>query len=199
MFAYDLGRQLEDLPSYARRDVDTPDMSLGFYDWVLAYDHHTGTSWLVTTGLPDGGEASARARQAQVMEALSAWQARAAVRHDSPEQFRLTAPLVSNMTPDRYIAMVRQAQAYIAAGDIYQVNLSQRFASRVGRIAVGALSTPAAGESGAVWRLSRHMRPLGSVGIAGALPARAQRRRGDPAHQGYAAARTDARRGCRTG
>ena len=84
MFAYDLGRQLEDLPSYARRDVDTPEMSLGFYDWVLAHDHHTGTSWLVTTGLPDGGEASARARQAQVMEALSAWQARAAVTmHDA--------------------------------------------------------------------------------------------------------------------
>ena len=114
------------------------------------------------------------------------------------EHFRLTAPLVSNMTPDRYIAMVRQAQAYIAAGDIYQVNLSQRFASRW---------------EGSPWALYQRLRrespvpfgafldywrPLGGVCLAGALPARAQRRRGDPAHQGYAAARTDARRGCRT-
>ena len=33
------------------------------------------------------------------------------------------------MSRERYVAMVRRAQEYIAAGDIYQVNLSHRFAS----------------------------------------------------------------------
>ena len=41
-FAYDLGRQLEELPSRARNDVPTAELSLGFYDWVLAHDHQNG-------------------------------------------------------------------------------------------------------------------------------------------------------------
>jgi anthranilate synthase component 1 len=36
--------------------------------------------------------------------------------------------LESNVAPERYMEMVRQAQEYIAAGDIFQVVLSQRFA-----------------------------------------------------------------------
>ncbi len=130
MFAYDLGRQLEDLPSFAFRDVDTPEMSVGFYDWVLAHDHHTGTSWLVTTGLPDRAATYALARQTEIMGILAAWQSRNGAREDTMTDFRLTTPLASNVTHKQYLAMVQQAQAYIAAGDIYQVNLSQRFAAQ---------------------------------------------------------------------
>jgi len=130
VFAYDLGRQLENLPSYALRDVSTPEMSLGFYDWVLAHDHHTETSWLVTTGLPDGTESAAEARQAQVMEILAVWQDRNGAGENAGADFRLTTPLASNVTREQYLAMVRRAQAYIAAGDVYQVNLSQRFAAQ---------------------------------------------------------------------
>jgi para-aminobenzoate synthetase component 1 len=36
-------------------------------------------------------------------------------------------PIRSNFTKDKYLAAIRRAKAYIAAGDIYQVNLSQRF------------------------------------------------------------------------
>ena len=128
-FAYDLGRQLEELPSQARSDVPTPEMSLGFYDWVLAHDRQTDTSWLVTTGLPEGSETAAAARQAQILDILAAWQTQANGRRHGREPFRLTTPLASNMTRAQYVAMVRRAQEYIAAGDIYQVNLSQRFAA----------------------------------------------------------------------
>ena len=128
-FAYDLGRQLEELPSYAHCDVPTPEMSLGFYDWVLAHDHHTDTSWLITTGLPDRTEERTAARQARVMRILAAWQNRNGAGENAAAGFRLTTPLASNVTREQYLAMVRRAQAYIAAGDIYQVNLSQRFAA----------------------------------------------------------------------
>ena len=128
-FAYDLGRQLEELPSYAQSDVPTPELSLGFYDWVLAHDHHTDTSWLITTGLPDRTEERTAARQAQVMRILAAWQNRNGAGENAAAGFRLTTPLASNVTRKQYLAMVRRAQAYIAAGDIYQVNLSQRFAA----------------------------------------------------------------------
>lgn len=128
-FAYDLGRQLEELPSYARCDVPTPELSLGFYDWVLAHDHLANTSWLVTTGLPDGAEERAAARQAQIMDILAAWQSRNGAGEGAADSFRLTTPLASNVTREQYLAMVRRAQEYITAGDVYQVNLSQRFAA----------------------------------------------------------------------
>jgi aminodeoxychorismate synthase component I len=38
----------------------------------------------------------------------------------------------SNMTKDEYIEMVRRAKDYIAGGDVYQVNLSQRFTATLG-------------------------------------------------------------------
>ena len=127
VFAYDLGRQLEELPSTAVSDVATPELSLGFYDWVLALDHHLGLSWLVTTGLPGRTGESALARRTQIMDILAAWQAHPDDRRSGTGDFRLTGPLAANLTRDQYLDMVRQAQAYIAAGDVYQVNLSQRF------------------------------------------------------------------------
>lgn len=128
-FAYDLGRQLEVLPSRVPSDIDIPELSLGFYDWVLAHDHHMATSWLITTGLPDRTDAAASARQAQIMDMLAGWHARNGSRASDAGNFRLSTPLAANLTREQYLAMVRRAQAYIAAGDIYQVNLSQRFAA----------------------------------------------------------------------
>lgn len=142
-FAYDLGRQLEELPTSARCDVPTPELSLGFYDWALAHDHQTQTSWLVTTGLPDGTAAAAGARRAEIMDILAAWQSRNGDTGAAREDFRLTTPLESNLTRAQYLDMVRRAQEYIAAGDIYQVNLSQRFA---------------AGWQGAPWALYQRLR-----------------------------------------
>jgi para-aminobenzoate synthetase component 1 len=40
---------------------------------------------------------------------------------------RTAGPLVSNFTPDQYRRAVQRCIEYIAAGDIFQVNLSQRF------------------------------------------------------------------------
>ncbi len=44
-----------------------------------------------------------------------------------PVASRLDCPIISNFTRDDYLVAVRRAKEYIAAGDIYQVNLSQRF------------------------------------------------------------------------
>lgn len=52
--------------------------------------------------------------------------------HMSPrgmEPVRMQGRWSSSFTRDRFIAAVERAQEYIAAGDIYQVNLSQRFRS----------------------------------------------------------------------
>jgi para-aminobenzoate synthetase component I len=68
---YDLGRHLERLPALARADRQSPDLSLGFYDWVFSQDHLDGRSRIFTTGLPTGTPAASRLRRDQILSWLS--------------------------------------------------------------------------------------------------------------------------------
>ncbi len=120
-FAYDLGRLLEQLPTLTTGDPALPELDVGFYDWVLAADHLTGQNWLVATGLPTGGAGAAHARVVEIQERLASPPTRLGKVTELP-----TPRLRSNVCRSDYLAAVRRAQAYIAAGDIYQVNLSQR-------------------------------------------------------------------------
>src|SRR3954452_1458279 len=63
---YDWGAVLERLPKNRYDDLRIPDVVLGFYDWVLAWDHRIGTAWLVSTGLPETGEAGERRARARM-------------------------------------------------------------------------------------------------------------------------------------
>jgi para-aminobenzoate synthetase component 1 len=70
---YDWGAVLERLPAARYDDLAVPDVMLGLYDWVIAWDHRHGTAWLISTGLPDqavGREHRARQRMSQVRERL---------------------------------------------------------------------------------------------------------------------------------
>ena len=119
-FGYDLGRTLERLPATAA-DEGLPELDVGFYDWVLAADHVSGESWIVATGLPAGEEADAHARVAGIRERLCA------APSSSSNDASLKAPrLRSNFRRADYLWAVERAREYIAAGDIFQVNLSHR-------------------------------------------------------------------------
>ncbi len=124
-WGYDLGRHLERLPSLAEDDVGLPELYVGFYDWTLAHDGDTGMSYLISTGLPHGSQRRAEARAADVAARLASLpsDARPAA---APAA---AADLRSNFTRESYMAAVERVKAYLAAGDAYQVNLSQRFAS----------------------------------------------------------------------
>ena len=102
-FGYDLKNLVEELPAKAPDDVGLPDCWFGFYDNLLVFDHAKTEVWEVS-----GGRDSVRT------------------------PFHVSLPVVprdlhSNFTHDSYRAAVLRAKQYIAAGDIYQVNLSQRF------------------------------------------------------------------------
>jgi para-aminobenzoate synthetase component 1 len=112
-FGYDLGQHLERLPHRAEDDLDFPDLVLGFYDRVVSVDH--------------------RDQKASIVELADRKAARAIDPHTYDEAFgSTTSPGTrgANFTRDRYLDAVRRAKEYIAAGDIYQVNLSQRFHAR---------------------------------------------------------------------
>ena len=64
-WGYDLKNFVEPrLPRRAVNDLEFPDCQVGFYDSLVAYDHHLGNAWVLSTGLePDGSRTEQRAGQ----------------------------------------------------------------------------------------------------------------------------------------
>jgi para-aminobenzoate synthetase component 1 len=120
---YDLKNSVERLPSTAVRDTQLPDLHFAFYDTVSAVPRR-GPALLIAWDhpeIPDADSAEERVRRlADVLARPGA---------PEPGSFECGSP-ASNVEPDAYLDAVRAAKEYIAAGDIFQVNLSQRFQAR---------------------------------------------------------------------
>jgi para-aminobenzoate synthetase component 1 len=122
-FSYDLGRQIEKLPATAKDDLGLPELWLAFYDHVLAIDHQTHQGRVIALPLPGREQLAIEAGQDL---------ARMVEREMAVPPVEAAAPrgnLESNFTRAAYREAVRQALDHIAAGHIYQVNLSQRFSA----------------------------------------------------------------------
>ncbi len=124
-----------------RDEFRVPDMAIGLYDWVLAYDHLAGRAWLIATGFPQkerAGRERAAARLRWAREVLSGrgdvplFRGENAVCPVLPLQFDLSglAGVTSNFERTDYLCAVQRAIDYINAGDCFQVNLSQRLLHR---------------------------------------------------------------------
>jgi para-aminobenzoate synthetase component 1 len=138
LFGYGLSRHVERLPPPRRDEFRAPDMAVGLYDWVLAFDHQQGRAWLLATGFPQQLEARRQraagrlrwAREVLTSPAHPTSPARLeglSVSELAP-QFELPGRPGVTSTFDRrdYLAAVRRAIDYIHAGDCFQVNLAQR-------------------------------------------------------------------------
>jgi para-aminobenzoate synthetase component 1 len=144
LLGYGLSRWIEDIPAPRRDELGTPDLALGLHDWVLAWDHEAGSCHLVSHGFPETAprarEDRARRRAREVLEILSG-------PPSAPEEIDRARPpgpilhpddlgpswpvpgpegLASDFSPEGYIEAVERAIESIRAGDLFQVNLSQR-------------------------------------------------------------------------
>jgi para-aminobenzoate synthetase component 1 len=137
LFGYDLRQHLERLAPAAVDEFRTPDLAVGFYDWVIAFDHGAGRGWLISTGLPET-EAAVRKERA-VRRAEQVRQRLAIPSGPLPDQALRTlvepalsypvsnlVGVLSNFDRSGYLDAVRRVIEYIRAGDCFQVNLSQR-------------------------------------------------------------------------
>jgi para-aminobenzoate synthetase component 1 len=122
-FGYDLKNVVERLPSNAVDDLGLPHCWFGFYDNLLVFDHSARQIFEVGLDPVKRGKLSAGGT------GLRAYQNRSpqAGTPVPPEVYEATSNLRSNFTRDSYRAVVLRAKQYIAAGDVYQVNLSQQF------------------------------------------------------------------------
>ncbi|MBN2446844.1 MAG: anthranilate synthase component I family protein [Phycisphaerae bacterium] len=120
---FEMARLLERLPATRSEDLSLPVMRLALFDQGIVLDHEHQRAWAVAApavraalGLPPGTPAMTLAREWD--EVLRRPPVRPAVTIDC-------APC-HEMPRSHYDAMLRRALDYIAAGDIYQVNLCQR-------------------------------------------------------------------------
>jgi anthranilate synthase component 1 len=127
---YDMVRLMEELPSPNPDPIGIPDAVLIRPTLVVVFDAVEDTMTVVTPVRPEPG-VDAKAALARAGERLSAV-VDALDRHLDKEESHadvgpLTATPKSNTTPAAFAAMVAKAKEYIAAGDIFQVVLAQRF------------------------------------------------------------------------
>ena len=126
-FAYDAVRQIERLPETAADELKIPDACLLFFDEVLAFDHVRKEIWLVVTAdvtldKPDEAYSKAVRRLARLERRLEQPLPRIKSR---PAASKLK---VAHRTRKKdFIQAVERTKEYIAAGDVFQAVLSQRF------------------------------------------------------------------------
>lgn len=140
ILGYEAGGRLERLPPPPAAGLPFPDMAVGLYDTVAAFDHAAGRAWVIG---PDRARAQALVDDLRRGAALAA---EAAADEAGGGESLLAPPgWQAEQTPERFRAAIARILDYIRAGDVYQVNYTQRF---LGRLAPGV--TP--------WRAYRALR-----------------------------------------
>ncbi|MBI5047569.1 MAG: aminodeoxychorismate synthase component I [Deltaproteobacteria bacterium] len=131
-FGYELKNQLERLPEKRTAEPNIPDCILGLYDTIFAYDHKINKGYVIASALPEKGSSIkkllAKEKINQFFRGLGAC-SRDMGTANREQQLEHPNPITcikSNFTKDDYMNAIKQAQSYIASGDIYQANLSQR-------------------------------------------------------------------------
>ncbi len=138
LFGYDLARSLESFPPAAINDFPVPALAVGLYDVVVAFDHDTHEAWIISQGFPETDPQARRERAESRLVQMKKWLAgglepstdgalQAIPESRLAPQFEVEADgVTSNLSADAYRQMIERAVEYIHAGDVFQVNLSQR-------------------------------------------------------------------------
>ncbi|NOX38683.1 MAG: anthranilate synthase component I [Calditrichaeota bacterium] len=124
---YDVVREIEHLPGMPPDSLDIPDVCLGIYTRIIAFDHLKNEMILIAN-LQPRAEQPLKAQYEQEMQRLTEL-----LQHLQDAPFQLGSfqaspdALEGNFTPGDFQEAVRRAREAIFAGDIFQVVLSQRF------------------------------------------------------------------------
>lgn len=139
---YPLRHFIEELPSTTCNGLDLPDCYFAFYDAVVAFDHLSNQVYLCQSHFQEIAAARSQKQAKRLRALLQSTDCDSQFRSGTPgatsrldfthHASRITKSSIhSNFTKADYLSTVEQAKAYIAAGDIYQINLSQRLSTAV--------------------------------------------------------------------
>ncbi|MCH2213078.1 MAG: aminodeoxychorismate synthase component I [Fuerstiella sp.] len=146
LMSYDLGNAFERLPGMAPNGFSTPVLAAGLFDWAIVWDHLLSTVAFYVIPVASGTAEKQAARVEWIRRRLDS----AGLRADTPETGDTGAgnpgrdsgndvsgqsggvvgssdvTYQSSFSRSEYLSAVQKVIDYIAAGDIYQVNLSQQ-------------------------------------------------------------------------
>jgi len=153
LLSYELGRCWEKFARAPHDEFQLPDLAVGFYDWVISWDHSQHRAWLIVQGFDHRLETQNIDLAAQRLKALKTRLHSA----DGNRQSRLTPltqskfsqtkqlqlddlspnfpiegnrEILSNFSKPQFLKHIERIIEYIYAGDIFQANFSQRLLSR---------------------------------------------------------------------
>lgn len=142
LISYDFVRYLERLPRTTVDDLAIPDLHLFFTDTVVTFDHIREK--VIASVLPairtrepgapcDMDPDALHAAALERLENLATRLGNAPGSRPEPDApAPASIPIEHETGAARYHEMVRRAKTYIAAGDIFQTNLSQRLRAPIG-------------------------------------------------------------------
>jgi len=129
-FAYDTIRWTEKIPDKNNDSVGLPEMRLGLYRRIIAFDHLKQEIIVIANII---AEENGRSLALEYKEAVK-WIKSAVAQLSKPlktisqtDKTKSAAKVVSHSSREEFESIVRKAQHYIKEGDIYQVVLSQRW------------------------------------------------------------------------
>jgi anthranilate synthase component 1 len=128
-FAYDMVRHLENIGEHAKHDLDLPDCVLMFFDRLLVFDHLLHQIHIIATA--DVSRESPRKAYDRAVGDIANLEKKLQ-RGLRPALWKRThrhkgrLKVHSGTSDQRFVESVRRCKQYIAAGDIFQVVLSQR-------------------------------------------------------------------------
>jgi len=183
-FSYEMGSFTTERESRREDDLGLPQMHIAFYNTILAYEHATGRWYGAAVDLSGGRGTTVRKRLGKEIEklvTLVGQPARPPARNistvggnevenegsGSGRRFEIEGLQVeSTLSREEYLAAVHRIKDHIAAGDIYQANLTQRW------------SIPFPGDPGQLYAALREVSPApygmfmntGECVIAGSSP-----------------------------
>ncbi len=141
LFGYELAASLEEVPHAAIDEFNVPALGVGLYDVVVAFDHMKERAWLISQGFPEKDPAARAERAADRLAHFRSSLTRVPSNGENSRAKRTprtvgglapqfpvsgSSGLTSNFSAEGYRHAVQQAIDYIYAGDVFQVNLSQR-------------------------------------------------------------------------
>jgi len=128
-FGYDMVRTIEDIPQSGVDDLGIDDAVLMFYKTVLAFDHLRHQIHIISNVIVDESNQPIEDQYRKAVDEIAQIEAVLRAPLEIPVTSHAEGDLVvrSNFERQDFINAVVKAKEYIAAGDIFQVVLSQRF------------------------------------------------------------------------
>ncbi len=136
-FGYDVVRHFEDIPDENPDDLAMPDLHFIVAGKIIVFDHARKRMYVIVNMLSNTTDPASAYQQGmnQIDDMLERIDRPLlpAASLDGGAPAKTDRTVSSNMTRDDYEDIVRAAKEYIAAGDVFQVVLSQRFSMNIDR------------------------------------------------------------------